>query len=101
MTFESWLTPIGKSPKTAKDYAGAISGGLSTWAAQAGLVKQSLHELPTVSEFRRVAKLVRQLPIYEARNTVGKGMYNAALNTYADYLADVTQNELGVRRTYA
>ena len=45
MTYEHWLTSIGKSPKTAKNYSGAIAGGLSIWAAKAGLVNQSLYEL--------------------------------------------------------
>ncbi|MCP5122748.1 MAG: HNH endonuclease [Pseudomonadales bacterium] len=94
MNFEHWLTSIGKSPKTAKNYSGAIAGGLSSWAAEAGLVNQSLHELQCVDDFREACDKLRQLPMYLARNTVGKGMYNAALNTYADYLADVTQNEL-------
>ena len=94
MTFEHWLTSIGKSPKTAKNYSGAIAGGISSWAAEAGLVKQSLHEIQTAEEFHGTCEAIRQLPIYLARNTVGKGMYDAALNTYADYLADQTQNDL-------
>ncbi len=94
MNFQSWLTSIGKSPKTAKNYSGAISGGLSSWAAKEGLVSQSLHELTTTDEFHRVAQAIRQLAIYDARNTVGKGMYSAALTNYADYLSDVTQGEL-------
>ena len=49
MTYEHWLTSIGKSPKTAKNYSGAIAGGLSIWAAKAGLVNQSLYELDPFS----------------------------------------------------
>jgi predicted restriction endonuclease len=94
MNFEKWLVSIGKSPKTAKNYASAIAGGLSRWAADAGLVNGSLHNIKTVSEFRQVSEGLRELDIYEARNTVGKGMYNAALNTYSDYLAYETQNDL-------
>tara|TARA_R110000823_G_scaffold295738_3_gene415590 strand:+ start:40604 stop:41305 length:702 start_codon:yes stop_codon:yes gene_type:complete len=94
MNFEQWLASLGKSPKTAKNYSMAIAGSLSKWAAQAGLVRESLHEFTTVEEFRQACEGIRQLAIYEARNTVGKGMYNAALNTYADFLADVTQNDL-------
>jgi len=94
MSFEQWLVTIGRSPKTAKNYAGAVAGGLSSWAVEAGLVKQSLHELTTVNDFRQVCEGIRRLPIYEARNTVGKGMYSAALNTYADYLAEITQTDL-------
>lgn len=96
MNFEIWLISIGKSPKTAKNYAGAIKGGLSTWATEADLVNRSLHELTTVSDFLKVSEALRQLAIYDARNTRGKGMYNAALNTYADYLAESTQNDLEV-----
>lgn len=49
MTYEHWLTTIGKSPKTAKNYSGAIAGGLSIWAAKAGLVNQSLYEFDPLS----------------------------------------------------
>lgn len=94
MSFEQWLVSIGKSRKTAKNYSSAIAGSLSKWAAEAGLIKQSLHEFTSVNEFRQACEDIRQLAIYEARNAVGKGMYNAALNTYADFLADVTQNDL-------
>lgn len=94
MNFEKWLVSIGKSPKTAKNYASAIAGSLSLWASEAGLVKQSLHEVNTTDDFQQACKAIRQLAIYDARNTVGKGMYNAALNTYADYLAETTQNDL-------
>lgn len=94
MNFEAWLISIGKSPATAKDYAGAIAGGLSNWAAKAGLVKNSLGEIREPGSFRMLAANIRQLAIYDARNTRARGMYNAALNSYADYLADVTQNEL-------
>lgn len=37
------------NPKTAKNYSGAIAGGLSIWAAKAGLVNQSLYELDPLS----------------------------------------------------
>lgn len=94
MNFETWLISIGKKPKTAKNYSGAISGSLSSWAAEAGLVNQSLDELTAVSDFLRVCEGLRQLEIYGTRNTVGKGMYNAALNLYADYLARSSENDL-------
>jgi putative restriction endonuclease len=94
VNFEDWLVSIGKSPKTAKNYAGAIAGGLSSWAAKAGLIRGSLREITSVNEFRHIAASIRKLAIYDARNTRGKGMYNAALNTYVDYLAEVTQSEL-------
>jgi hypothetical protein len=94
MNFEQWLLSIGKSPKTAKNYSGAITGGLSSWAAEASLVNASLQEIVGVNAFRLVSERIRELAVYEARNTVGKGMYNAALNHYEDYLVDVTHSEV-------
>ncbi|RLA39932.1 MAG: HNH endonuclease, partial [Gammaproteobacteria bacterium] len=94
MNFEQWLVSIGKSHKTAKNYSGAIKGGLSNWSVEAGLVEGSLSEIATIDDFRQVCHGLRQLDIYQARNTVGNGMYNAALNSYTDYLAEVTQNDL-------
>ncbi|MEZ5503362.1 MAG: HNH endonuclease [Halioglobus sp.] len=94
MNFENWLVSIGKSPKTARNYAGAVAGVLSNWAVENNLVEQSLDELTSVEAFRRVCEGIRKLPIYETRNTLGKGMYSAALNMYTDYLADITQSDL-------
>ncbi len=94
MNFEKWLITIGKSPKTAKNYSGAITGGLSSWASEAELVQQTLNEITAVEDFHRVCEKLRRLPIYETRNKAGKGMYGAALNTYADYLSEVSQNAL-------
>ncbi|MCX2982860.1 HNH endonuclease [Halieaceae bacterium IMCC14734] len=94
MNFEQWLVAIGMSPKTAKSHSVAIAGGLSSWAAAADLVKQSLHEIDSVSDFRHTCEKLRRLEIYDARNTVGKGLYNAALHNYADYLAEITQSAL-------
>ncbi|PLW83241.1 hypothetical protein CWI75_07485 [Kineobactrum sediminis] len=96
MHFEDWLVSIGKSAKTAKSYSGAIFGVMSTWAAKAGLVHQSLQEIKSVEAFDSVRLGIRQLAIFDARNTVGKGMYSAALNTYAEYLADVTQEHIAL-----
>ena len=92
MNFKEWLVSIGKSEKSAKNYAGAISGVMSSWAAEENLVDQSLLELSTTASFLQVAEGIRKLPIYGDRNTKGKGMYNAALNNYLDYLADITRS---------
>ena len=42
MNFEKWLTQIGKSEKTAKNYAQAIDKSISKWARDAGLIDSSL-----------------------------------------------------------
>ena len=86
--FESYLITIGKSAKTAKNYAGAISGPISQWAIDNKLIQVALAEIDNLIEFERVARKIRKLTIYAERNTVGNGMYNAALNSYSTYLAD-------------
>jgi hypothetical protein len=86
MNFERWLISTGQPRRTASRYASAIAGVVSSWAAKSGLVKQSLYEITSPDDFAPVAKAIRQLAVYEARNTVTKGIYNAALNAYADYL---------------
>lgn len=87
-SFESYLINIGKSAKTAKNYAGAISGPISQWAIDNELIQGPLAEIDTLLDFERVAIGIRNLPIYAERNTVGNGMYNAALNSYSNFLAD-------------
>ena len=77
--FENYLITIGKSAKTAKNYAGAISGPISQWAIDYKLIQSPLTEINSLLDFERVAIKLRKLPIYIERNTVGKGMYNACL----------------------
>ena len=86
--FESYLRSIRKSEKTARNYAGAIRGPISNWALDNQLTKQSLVEFVDVLKFESVAASIRQLDIYAERNRVGKGMYNAALNAFSQFLAD-------------
>ena len=86
--FETYLTNIGKSPKTARNYAGAIDGPISQWAVENHLTDHSLSEYENVVDFENVATGIRQLKIYLERNRVGKGMYNAALNSFSQFLAD-------------
>lgn len=94
MSFELWLESIGKSSKTAKNYSGAITGSLSIWAKDAGLIRGSLNDVKTTSDFREMSEKIRRLEIYQARNSRGKGMYNAALNAYAEYLEDQQRSEI-------
>jgi len=86
--FENYLITIGKSAKTAKNYAGAISGPISQWAIDNKLIQSPLTEINSLLDFERAAIQIRKLPIYIERNSVGKGMYNAALNGYSTYLSD-------------
>jgi len=39
MSFRAWLIQIGKSASTADKYSRAVTGVISTWAKNAGLMK--------------------------------------------------------------
>lgn len=88
MNFELWLESLGKSPKTAKNYSRAITGSLSSWAKEAGIIVGSLQDLGSLRDFRNACERIKVLAIYEERNSRGNGMYKAALNAYTDYLED-------------
>ena len=86
--FANYLRTIGKSEKTAKNYSSTIFGPISQWAIDNNLSEGSLADIEGVVEFEQLSRNIRKLSIYNERNSVGKGMYNAALNAYSAYLAD-------------
>jgi len=88
--FKQWLLQIGKSEKTAKNYVQAIDKSISQWARDAGLIETSLIELQAPAQLNAISEQIIQLPIFQQRNTTGKGMYSAALKQYALYLEDAT-----------
>jgi len=90
MTFEQWLTSIGKSPKSAKSYASAIIGTISNWAQDAGLLNGSIINISSLKEFNFLAGRIKSLNIFIEHNKRGNGMYSAALNQYAAYIDDMT-----------
>ena len=92
--FERWLISIGKSKKTASHYAVAIRGVISQWAKECGAVGQSLLDINSFIQFQSVSTQIQTFPIFIERNTKGNGMYRAALNAYADYLADVSGDQI-------
>lgn len=93
-SFERWALDIGKSSKTVNNYIGALNGSISNWLEEAGQNEKPLFETRTYADYQAVADKVRKLPIFEVRDTKGKGMYNAALNLYGSYLSDVTRQEV-------
>lgn len=90
MSFFLWLTHIGKSEKTAKNYAQAIESSISRWAIEAGLSNSSLTDINNLKLFNSLAEKIQQLDIYKVRNSKGKGMYSAALKQYSYYLDDIS-----------
>jgi hypothetical protein len=94
MNFEKWLVQVGKSEKTAKNYAQAIDKSISKWAREAGLIDNSLAFLNSAAQLGELMEAIRNLEIFQKRNSKGKGMYSAALVQFYQYLADVGSNEL-------
>jgi predicted restriction endonuclease len=94
MDFETWLIRVGKSARSAKSYAGAVSGVISTWAIDAGLTNCSLIEIQSAKQYSQLVNNIKNIEIFQARNTKGNGMYSSALNAYADYLADITSEDI-------
>jgi len=96
MNFEKWLTQIGKSEKTAKNYAQAIDKSISKWARDAGLIDSSLALMNNAGQLGELIDAIKKLEIFQERNSKGNGMYSAALVQFYQYLADVGSNELEV-----
>jgi predicted restriction endonuclease len=94
MDFETWLLKVGKSERSAKSYAGAISGSISNWAKDAGLISASLSDVESAKQLTEIEKQLQNIEIFQTRNSKGKGMYSSALKAYAEYLADVGAEEL-------
>ncbi|MEN8175816.1 MAG: HNH endonuclease [Pseudomonadota bacterium] len=85
---------IGKSTRSAKSYSGAVSGVISTWAMDAGLTDGSLMEIQSARQYSQLVNKIKNIEIFQTRNTKGNGMYSSALNAYADYLADITAEDI-------
>ena len=88
MTFEEWMRHRGLSESSVKKYEGAVSGAMSEWAVDGGLMDGPLTSILSHSRFESIATGLRKLPIYQERNERGHNMYNSALNKYAEYLQE-------------
>ena len=94
MNFEQWLLQIGKSERSAKSYSGAISGVMSEWAKEGGLISNALTDINDIHTLQQVGRSLSSLDIFIQRNTKGNGMYRAALKQYEAYLRDTTSADL-------
>ena len=65
-------------------YEGAVSGVMSEWAIDGGLMDGPLTSIQSRSRFEAIALGLRKLLIYQERNDRGHSMYNSALNKYAE-----------------
>ena len=88
MTFESWMRLRGLSESSVKKYEGAVSGVMSEWAINSGIMDGPLSSILSHRRFEAIAMILRELPIYQERNNRGHNMYNSALNKFAEYLQE-------------
>lgn len=88
MTFEDWMRLRGLSESSVKKYEGAVSGAISEWAIDGGILDGPLTSILSHSRFESIVIALRELPIYQERNERGHNMYNCALNKYAEYLQE-------------
>jgi predicted restriction endonuclease len=78
----------GLSEPSVKKYEGAVSGAMSQWVIEGGIMDGPLTSILSHSRFESIATRLRNLPIYQERNERGHNMYNSALNKYAEYLQE-------------
>ncbi|CAA0120406.1 HNH endonuclease [Zhongshania aliphaticivorans] len=88
MTFENWMRLRGLSESSVKKYEGAVSGAMSEWAIDGGILDGPLTSILSHSRFESIVISLRKLPIYQERNERGHNMYSSALNKYAEYLQE-------------
>lgn len=89
MTFKNWIISTGLTIASARNYEGAIYGTISRWAEEAGLIKSNLVEVDEPEEFDQLSEAIKQLKIFQNKNSVGHQMYSAALNKYSLYLKSI------------
>ncbi|MDH5571473.1 MAG: HNH endonuclease [Gammaproteobacteria bacterium] len=94
MNFKTHLTQIGKSPKTADNYSRAVLGVMSTWAIDAGLCAHSLDNIHSIAELIKIEDAIKNIPIYQERNTIGKNMYSCAFKAFIEYRKSESSEEL-------
>ena len=87
--FEHWMQTNGLSESSAKKYRTAISGVMTTWALENDISIVPLMEITSSDEFLRLVDQLKTLPIFQQRDSVGKGMYSSALRKYLQYLDDL------------
>jgi putative restriction endonuclease len=84
--FEVWMRASGLSESSIKKYEGALSGVLSQWAQENGIINSSLTDINNSTEFSSIAAEIEKLSVYQQRNATGHHMYSSALLKYAQYL---------------
>jgi predicted restriction endonuclease len=92
--YHRWLRAMGKSERTAVSYVGAIKGTISTWASDANISHQNLISIQSYSTIIGIAEKLSNYEVFITKNSKGKQMYSAALNSYKDFLSVTCQAEV-------
>jgi predicted restriction endonuclease len=92
--FTRWLLDLGRSESTAKKYLNAVQGTISNWLTDAGLVGEPLTEIRSYRKVYKLTEKAKQLDEFLVRDSKGKGMYSAAVNSYVRFLSDLSQVDL-------
>lgn len=92
--YARWMTSIGKSEKTIKNYLGALTGTLSTWVQDAEITQQNLIAIPSYSKIEHISQQLAKYKVFIDTNKRGNSMYSAALNSYKEFLSDICQVEI-------
>jgi hypothetical protein len=86
--FENWALSVGKSPKTVKNYVGALNGRLFEIAEKSGLYTQQLCAIDDLYTFNKLDIQLRQKDEFVKLNNRGNYMYSSALKLYGEFLSD-------------
>ncbi len=89
--YSQWLLDIGKSEKTVRNYLQALQGSVSSWMSEQGLIAEPLTEIKSYRTFYKLTEQAKQLETFQLRDSRGKGMYSAAINSYQRFLARFTR----------
>jgi hypothetical protein len=88
MKFKEYLVENGKSEKTAANYDQAVSSSMSSWVQRSELFEGKLDEIASIGEFDEVVARLEMLDEYIEKNKKGKGMYQASLRAFRNYLLE-------------
>lgn len=87
MTFKNWIISTGRSASSAKHYEGAVFGSISKWAIESNIIDYNLAQIDNPDELEIVFSKIKELPIFQERDQVGKRMYSNALKRYSEFLS--------------
>lgn len=93
MTFKNWIISTGRSVGSANHYEGAVYGSISKWAIESEIIDVNLAQIADPEELDELFKMIKEIPIFQERDQVGKRMYSNALKRYSEFL-NAMQTEL-------